>query len=292
MKIYALGFFDGVHLGHQALLCACKRLAEETGCAAGVITFDTHPESKLSGAAPLLISTLTDRHTLLTRLGAETVVTLPFDNNLRRMPWQDFLAMLQKDYDAAGFVCGDDFRFGYKGEGTATLLAEYCQNAGLSCAVVPEQTVDGVRVSSSHIRHLLTQGDVETANRFFGHSHLLSGRVISGRGLGRTMGIPTANLEIPKEILLPKQGVYACKATVNGCVYPAVTNIGFRPTVGGHHITVEPWILDFSGDLYGERVTLEFLRFLREEKTFPNLEELKAEIQKNAEETREIFVKY
>lgn len=292
MIIYALGFFDGVHLGHQALLAACQSLAAENGCKTGAVTFDLHPESRISGAAPRLLCTAADRNGLLQQFGAATVVTLPFDDNLRKMPWRDFIRLLRTNYGAAGFVCGDDFRFGYQGQGNANLLQEYCKEKGLPCAVVPEQLLDGVRVSSTHIRALLERGDVETAGRFLGHPHTLSGTVVSGRKLGRTIGVPTANLEIPQENLLPKNGVYACKASVNGKIYPAVTNIGTRPTVGGHHVTVEPWLLDFEGDLYGKELTLQFYGFLRPEQKFDSLEELKAEIQKNAEKTREILEKY
>ena len=288
--IYALGFFDGVHLGHQALLSACKQLAEKHGCKAAAVTFDLHPETRLSGAAPKLICRLPDRSRLLMQFGADTFVGFPFTDSLRKMPWLDFLKMLTEQFGAVGFVCGDDFRFGYQGEGNARLLQDYCKQQGLSCAVVPEQTLEGKRISSTHIRQLLKNGDIETANRFLGHRHILSGLVVEGQMLGRTMDIPTANLDIPEEVQLPKNGVYACKATTqDGETYLAVTNIGFRPTVKGDHITVEAWLLDFDGYLYGQELTLEFYKFLRAEQKFDSLEELKAEIQKNAAQTRKIF---
>ena len=290
--IYALGFFDGVHLGHQALLHACRKLAEETGCRAGAVTFDLHPKTRISGAAPALICRLPDRGRLLTRFGADTFVSFPFTDSLRKKPWEEFLRMLQEQFDAAGFVCGDDFRFGYEGQGNARLLQTYCEENGLACAVVPEQTLEGKRISSTHIRQLLKDGDIATANRFLGHPHTLSGLVVEGQMIGRTMDIPTANLEIPGYVQLPKKGVYACKATTeDGATHLAVTNIGNRPTVEGDHVTVEAWLLDFSGYLYGQEVRLEFHAFLREEKKFSSLEELKAEIQKNAAETRKLLEK-
>lgn len=288
--IYALGFFDGVHLGHQALLSACKQLAEKHGCKAAAVTFDLHPETRLSGAAPQLICRLPDRSRLLMQFGADTFVGFPFTDRLRKMPWQDFLKMLTEQFGAVGFVCGDDFRFGYRGAGNANLLQDYCKQQGLSCAVVPEQTLDGTRVSSTHIRKLLKNGEIETANRFLGHPHILSGIVVEGQMLGRTIDIPTANLDIPEEVLLPKNGVYACKATTqDGKTYLAVTNIGSRPTVAGDSVTVETWLLDFDGYLYSQELTLEFYTFLRPEQKFDSLEELKAEIQKNAAQTRKIF---
>lgn len=287
--IYALGFFDGVHLGHQALLNKCRVLAAENGCLAGAVTFATHPEAIVAGKAPKLINTEADRRHLLTENGMDRVVELTFDAALRSMPWQTFIRLLREEYDAAGFVCGDDFRFGYRGEGNAALLSRFCKEAGLPCAVVPEQTLEGGRISSTRIRELLESGQMETAVRLLGHPHILSGTVISGRGLGRTIGIPTANLALPQGTVIPRKGVYACKALVGAQRYLAVTNVGSRPTVEGHHITVEPWLLDFDGDLYGQELVLEFYAFLRPEEKFPSLEALKEEIQRNAVQTRKIL---
>ena len=149
--IYALGFFDGVHVGHAALLSACREAAARYGWDAGVVTFDSHPDTLVLGSTPGLINTPYDREKLLReRFAMDTVVALPFDEQMRAMPWQDFLTMLTREYAAAGFVCGEDFRFGYKGAGNAALLTQYCADAGLPSAVVPEQTIDGVRVSSTY----------------------------------------------------------------------------------------------------------------------------------------------
>ena len=290
-KVYALGFFDGVHLGHQALLTACRRLAQQEHALAAALTFDTHPEALVSRSAPALINTAQDRLLLLRRQGIESVYTLHFDEKTMSINWQDFFRFLVQELGAAGLVCGDDFRFGYQGEGTAQKLKNACEQAGIPCVIVPEQTVDGVRVSSTHIRSLLEQGQMDTAVQFLGHPHLLSGQVVSGRRIGRTIGVPTANLLLPEGIVTPKFGVYACLAQVDGKSMPAVTNVGTRPTVGGHRITVEPWILDYEGDLYGKTLTLEFHSFLREEKKFPSLEQLQGEIMKNARQTREFFQK-
>ena len=288
--IYALGFFDGVHLGHQALLDACRQLAQENGYKAGVITFNVHPDGLVSGKAPALLNTIEDRKRLLLSFGIDSVVALPFDKQLMTTHWSAFLTQLVTE-GAAGFVCGDDFRFGAGGIGTAKKLAAFCESRQLPFAVVPQQELGGVRISSTHIRTLLEQGDMAEVHRFLGHPHIFTGKVIPGRGLGHTIGIPTANLEIPEGVLLPRTGVYACSAAVDGQNYMAVTNIGSRPTVGGHHVTVEPWLLDFEGNLYGKQLTLAFCEYLRPEKTFSNLEELKAEILENAAKTRKILEK-
>ena len=202
------------------------------------------------------------------------------------MPWQDFYRMLRKNHGAAGFVCGQDFRFGNRGEGNGELLRQICQEEGIPCVVVPQRKLGQTPVSSTHIRALLEAGQMEEAVRFLGHPHVLTGIVAEGRKLGRTIGIPTANLQLPEGVLCPRLGVYACKATAEEKTYLAVTNIGTRPTVNGRGITVEPWILDFAGDLYGKELSLQFHAFLRPEEKFDSLSDLQAEIWKNAEKTR------
>ena len=289
--IYALGFFDGVHRGHAALLAQCRRLADASGCRAAAVTFSSHPDTLVQGVTPRLINTMQDRVRLLKEAGMDEVVVLPFDKQMQTMPWQDFLTFLRESYHAAGLVCGHDFRFGNRGDGNADLLCAYCREHQMPCAVVPEQKLEGITVSSTYIRQLLESGHLEQANKFLGHPHILSGQVISGRRLGRTLGIPTANLAVPEEAVALRHGVYACRVLIGEEAFLAVTNIGNRPTVGGHHVTVEPWILDFQGDLYGKTITVEFHAFLRPEQKFDSTEELKAEIQKNARQTRDFFAK-
>lgn len=285
-KIFALGFFDGVHIGHQTLLYACRRLARDRGIGTAAITFEQHPQSLFVQEPPLLINTTLDRCRLLQQFGMETVFTYPVNEAVMHMPWHDFLKELVRDWGAAGFVCGYDFRFGHKGEGNAEKLRTFCEENCLSCMILPEQTIDGIRVSSTYIRQLIENGSMEEAVKFLGHPHMLTGEVVSGRRIGRTIGVPTANVLIPQGVIVPKLGVYACKACVEGVVYPAVTNVGSRPTVEGHQVRTESWILDFAGDLYGKEITLEFHKFLRPERKFNSLEELKTQIQLDAEETR------
>ena len=285
--IYALGFFDGVHIGHTQLLLQCHSLAYHHDCEAGVVTFNSHPDTLVLGNTPRLINSIHDREWLLReKYAMEQVLTLPFDEKMRSMPWKDFLELLRREHHAAGFVCGEDFRFGHKGSGTASLLADYCHRENIPCHVVPEQILEGIRVSSTYIRQQLEDGHMATAVRFLGHPHILSGKVVHGKALGRKLGVPTANLQLPEGLAVPKFGVYACSCLIDGIRYPAVTNLGTRPTVEGSNITVEPWILDYSGDLYGRRIILEFHYFLRPEMKFPSLEDLKAEIHRNADETR------
>lgn len=289
-RIFALGFFDGVHLGHQALLRECCNLAKKTDCEAAAITFDRHPKALFLSQPPVLISTASERQQLLRRYGIGPIYQYPVNAQTMSMPWSAFIEELL-ELGAAGFVCGSDYRFGRGGEGTAERLKIICGELDLPCVIVPDQILDGVRISSTHIRGLIEDGKMESAIRFLGHPYMLTGTVIHGRQLGRKLGIPTANLQLPEELAAPKFGVYACRAIVEGCAYPAVANIGTRPTVSGRGVTVEPWILDFEGDLYGRQIQLEFYRFLRPEMKFPDLAALQRQIQADAAETRDYFEK-
>ncbi|MBE6957823.1 MAG: bifunctional riboflavin kinase/FAD synthetase [Ruminococcaceae bacterium] len=280
-KIFALGFFDGVHLGHQALLEECCRLAAERKAMPCALTFDLPPSAVLQNTQPNMINTEQDRAALLRQYGIGPIYTYTANEENLSTPWQAFLEQLA-EYDSVGFVCGEDYRFGRGGEGNAETLAKFAAQRGLSCVIVPEQRLDGEKISSTRIRELLEKGDVENANRLLGHPHILTETVVSGQKLGRTIGIPTANLHLRSELVTPAFGVYACIAVVEGHRYVAVTNIGTRPTVNGEGVTVEPWLLDFSGDLYGKEITLEFHKFLRPERKFDSLAELKVQIQEDA----------
>ena len=285
--IFALGFFDGIHLGHQKLLSQCCALATQYGCSTAAITFDRHPKSLFTEKPTVLISTIPDRELLMKRYGMEKVRVLPVTKETMSLPWQEFIAMLMEE-GAAGFVCGDDFHFGCRGEGNADKLRQFCREHDLPFVMVPEQSVDSIRISSTYIRRQIETGDMATAVKFMGHPYTLTGTVVHGQKLGRTLGIPTANLHLPAGLAIPKFGVYACCVLIDGKRFPAVTNIGTRPTVEGQGITVEPWILNYSGDLYDREITIEFFRFLRPEQKFPDLEALKAEIHRNAAQTRQL----
>lgn len=289
-RIFALGFFDGVHRGHQVLLSECVRLAKELGCETAAITFERHPQSLFRPDPPPLLTTLQDRFRLLQRYGIRKVFPFAVTEEVMSTPWQDFLEGLM-DLGAAGFVCGDDFRFGSRGAGNWETLRQFCRERDLPCVIIPEQTLDDVRISSTYIRRQIESGDMATAVRYLGHGHMLTGTVVTGRKLGHKLGFPTANIELPQGVIVPRHGVYACRAYVGEESHMAVCNVGSRPTVEGHQVRTETWLLDFSADLYGQNVTLEFLRFLRPEQRFGSLEELKAAVLQDAENTRNFFEK-
>lgn len=289
-RIFALGFFDGVHLGHQALLAECVRMARAMDVETAAITFERHPQSLFRPDVPPLLSTLHDRFRLLLRYGVEHVYPFPVTQEVMGKPWREFLEELIES-GAVGFVCGDDFRFGSRGEGNAALLRQFCLGRKIPCVIVPEQTLDGVRISSSYIRRQIESGDMATAVRYLGHGHMLTGTVVTGRRLGHKLGFPTANIELPEGVIVPRHGVYACRAYVGQKGYMAVCNVGNRPTVEGHQVRTETWLLDFSGDLYGQTVSLEFLYFLRPEQRFQSVDALKEAVLNDAENTRRFFEK-
>ena len=290
-RVIALGFFDGVHLGHGALLRRAAEEAKKRGCESAVFTFDRPPKEVITGVPCPLINSPEDRAELVKRLyGIDEMIMVPFDDEMRTTPWDRFVTdILVGRYGAVHLVAGHDHHFGHRNQGSPELLREKCTELGLGCDIIPAVTIDGVTVSSTHIRKLLEEGDVETARAFLGHPHVLTQTVGHGRQLGRTIGIPTANLVAPPHVLLPKRGVYAAKITLpDGRAFGGVTNVGVRPTVNnGQDVTVEPWILDFDGDLYGQAIRVEFFRRLRDERKFESLEALKAQIETDAVKTRE-----
>lgn len=292
-KVIALGFFDGVHLGHGALLRRVTERARETGVSPAVVTFDRAPKSLVTGKPVSLLNSPEDRRDLIRRFyGIEDVVMLPFDQKMMTMPWQDFInVVLVKDQHAAHLVAGHDFHFGYKNQGTPELLQRSCAQLGLGCDIIPEVTLDGITVSSTHIRQLVTEGNMEEAARFLGHPHTLTGTVRHGHSIGHARLFPTANLIVPHNVLVPSHGVYATQACLaDGRTFAAVTNVGTRPTVNnGTNVTVEAYLLDFSGDLYGQTLRLEYHRKLRGEIQFDSLEALKAQISQDIESTRNYF---
>lgn len=288
--VYALGFFDGVHLGHRVLLSACREMADELGCSAGVVTFGAHPDALVRGTAPGLINTARDRDSMLReKFHMDTVLTLPFDRKMRECPWHDFFQKLLQEHGAAGLVCGEDFRFGYRGEGNSEKLLRACREAGIPCVVVPQLTLDDVPVSSTHIRNLIEMGMMDEAVRFLGHPHQLTGKTIRNPLLSRILGQPVVNLMLPNELVVPRFGVYAGRCLLDGVSYPMVANVGTNPTLVEIGISMEFWVLGYPGDLAGRQVTLEIFSFLRPELRFPSLTALRRAVEDDAKKTKEIF---
>ena len=292
-RVIALGFFDGVHLGHAALLRLTRRRADELGIPAAVLTFDTHPDTLVYHQPVPLINTLEDRKYLMEeKFSMDEVILAHFDRAMMEMPWESFVEdYLLGELGAKHVVCGHDFSFGYRGQGTPDKLRRLCAQRGVGVNVVDKVSLGGITVSSTHIRQLIRQGDMEAAAQMLGHRHFLSGEVLHGKELGRRLGFPTANLALPEGLIAPAYGVYATLVTLpDGSAHPAVTNVGVRPTVHDQlGRLVEAWILDCTAELYGETIRVEFFTRLRGEKKFDSLEALREEVLRNADETRIYF---
>ena len=291
-RVAALGFFDGVHIGHAALLERTKQRAAERGAIPAVVSFDVHPDNVVFGGNVRLINSAEGRRDIIGRLfGIDELLLFHFDRELMQMPWTEFIDMLVGSYSVVSFVVGHDFRFGYRGEGSAVKLEEYCAAHGLGCDVIPAVTLDGIVVSSTYIRSLLESGDMQRAARYLGHPHVLTDTVRSGFHIGSALGAPTINMSFPEGVIVPRRGVYATKVCLeDGGEFRAVTNVGVRPTTGvGRPLNVESHLLDFSGDLYGRQARVEFYAFLRDERKFGSFAELSAQIAADAECARIYF---
>ncbi len=292
-RVVALGFFDGVHLGHQALMRTARERAAVLGGSPAVITFDAHPDAVVFGTEVPLLSTNTGRLELIRRVaGIGDVIVLHFDKDFMQTPWEDFIRSLVEDMGAVHLVMGHDFSCGWRGEGRAARIAAWCGEHGIGCDVVPPVLLDGVVVSSTYIRRLVTAGDMEEAARFLGHAYSVSDTVVHGYQRGRRMGIPTINFPIPAGVIVPRLGVYAARAWLPSGPVPAVTNVGVRPTFRDDgHVTVETNLLDFEGELYGADVRIDLLAFLRDEERFPSQEALAAQIHSDIGAARRYFEK-
>ena len=282
----ALGNFDGVHLGHRALFKEAARHGRP-----GALTFDPHPGKVLQpDLAPRLITPLPRKLQLLEAAGLDVVVVLPFSLGFARTPARDFEAMLFDRARLKAVVVGRDYTYGAQRTGTVAILREAAAARGVAVAVVEPLTVGGVVASSSRIREYILEGRVGAAQALLGRAFDLDGVVVKGDGRGRSIGWPTANVDTHGE-LLPASGVYAVRVRASDGWHGGAANIGTKPTFGGSAVTVEVHLLDWSGDLYGQEVRVEFLERLRAERRFASVSELTAQIQRDVEAARVVLAR-
>jgi riboflavin kinase/FMN adenylyltransferase len=279
--------FDGVHLGHRAILGTALTRARAAGLEAVACTFDPHPMEVLQpDRAPRPIATLDERLTLIGETGVDAAVVLAFTRELAAIEPEAFVKdVLLGRLRAREIVVGYNHRFGRGARGDARLLQELGDRVGFRAHVVPPMTVEGTAVSSTEIRAALQRGDVSTAARDLGRPYAIEGPVTSGAGRGRTLGFPTANIETERPVLVAR-GVYRGRIHLEGGQHAAVVNVGVRPTFGEATLAVEAHVLDFAGDLYGQRVRLEFLERLRDEMRFPSVGDLKAQVARDIADAR------
>jgi riboflavin kinase/FMN adenylyltransferase len=285
-----VGNFDGVHRGHAALLAQLRRQAEAVGGPAVALTFDPHPLDLLRPEATLPpLSTLDDRCGWLHELGADQVLVLHTTHQLLTLGAADFFKeVLQKRLEVRALVEGSNFGFGHNREGNVETLAQLCRSAGVSLTVVPPVVVNGKEVSSSRIRAALQEGNVAEAAQLLGRPYRLHGIVGRGAGRGRGLNFPTANLEqLPT--LVPGDGVYAVGVLVEGKTRAAAANVGPNPTFGEQARKVEVHLIDFTGDLYGKPLAVDFVERLRDTRPFGSVAELVAQLGRDVEQARKIM---
>jgi riboflavin kinase/FMN adenylyltransferase len=295
--VLTIGVFDGVHLGHRALISGAVMAARERGLQAAVMTFDPHPDSVIFPNRPLLyLNDLADKAAYIAEIGADVLIVQPFTSEFARTPAEDFITRLTQLAAIKEIHVGEDFSFGYKARGNVAFLHEIGPKLGFQVKSLPPLKVDGEVVKSSRIRNLILDGAVDGAARLLGRAHSLKGEVIHGNERGRLIGFPTANMAIPDRFAVPGNGVYATTTTFldnqgreKDRPHSSVTNIGTRPTFDNGVRSVETFVLDWSGDLYGQTIRVEFIQRLREERKFAGIEAIRAQLAQDVENGRQVL---
>ena len=285
-----IGVFDGVHLGHQHLIEKLKEQAAEKGLLSGVVTFQRHPQQVLAPQTQLtFLSSLEERLNLIRNLGIEFIAALPFTLELAELGARQFISSIKEHLKMRGLVIGPDFALGREREGNAAALNALGQELGFTVTSVPYLMIEGHVVSSTLIREALSRGDMKGVARLLGRNFSLSGMVVTGDDRGKALGFPTANIVPESNRALPCDGVYVTWARVDDEIYKSATNIGGSPTFGGKERAVEVHLIDFSGDLYGRQLTIQFVERVRGEIRFTTPEELKRQIDRDVQQARAIL---
>lgn len=290
-SVVALGTFDGVHLGHKEILRRCVSRAKQESIPSCVFTFDKHPLEVIKPQlAPETLTDLEDKFALIKDAGIENTVIARFDRKMARTGPEEFVRKVLVDYlNAKWVVVGFNYTFGFKAEGNAETLKGFGKKYGFNVEISKPVVVDGTVVSSTRIRASLAKGDVEAACKMLGRPYSVKGKIVRGQSRGKAMGYPTVNLDVPREIALPKAGVYATIACIEGEMYKGVTNVGTRPTFRGKAVTVETHIIRFDGDIYGKALRVLFVKRLRDEKRFESAEALACQISQDVERAKDIL---
>ena len=286
--VFTLGTFDGVHVGHIKII---ERLlnASSDDEQSLVLTFFPHPRMVLQEESDIkLLNTIEERTKLLEKAGLQNLIIHPFDQAFSRLSAEEFVKNILVDiFNIKKIIIGHDHRFGRNRTANIDDLILFGKEYGFEVEQISAQEIDEVSISSTKIRNALNEGKIALANEYLGYNYLFSGTVIHGKKLGRTIGFPTANIEVEQEYYIPRQGVYACFIKVENKWHQAMVNIGFNPTFNSvDKVSVEAHILDFNKDIYGKRVTLEFVKFLREEQKFNNIDNLKLQLDQDIFSTR------
>ena len=289
----ALGSFDGLHLGHLSLVRKVKSLAKENNGKSIVFTFKNHPRTFININNKIeLIMTNEEKIRVLQKEGIDILAFKDFDEKMMKMMPDEFINWLCKTYNVKGIVVGFNFKFGYKNLGDVELLKKFEEEYRYKLYVMEPCKSEGEIISSTTIRKELVDGNVEKAFDMLSRPYMLSGKVIDGKKLGRTIGFPTANLEINQQKVIPKKGVYYTNVKINEKIFKGITSVGNNPTVNGQELTVETYILDFSNDIYGKEVNIYFIDRIRDEIKFNNINELIEQLKRDkkfAEKSSEVI---
>lgn len=291
-SVVSIGFFDGVHRGHQTIIKRAVRVAEAEGIRSVVVTFDRHPMEVVNpGSQPKLLMTLARRARALADQGVDLVVVVPFDDALRHLPPDGFVDhVLVEPLQARRVIVGANFRFGHRAAGNVEMLSSIGPSRGFVAEGVTLLELEGIAISSTEIRRAIECGDVEFAARMLGRPPGVDGVVVRGDARGTGLGYPTANMQLSRRVAVPAKGVYAGMFTLpDGTQYAAMTNVGVNPTFGGQELRVEAHLLDFSGDLYGREALLDFRHRLRDEERFDSVDELVEQIHRDVAEGRRLL---
>ena len=284
----ALGYFDGIHIGHKAVLNKALEKAEEKNLVPVVVLFDIHPRKLISGNVPPVLTGEEHKREILTNMGFE-IFDFDFREGMNYEAHEFIEKILLEKLNAKAVSCGFDYRYGKGGKGNAETMRESLSKRGIDfCAVEPVFLSDEI-ISSTAIRNFIEQGEIEKANAMLGEYFSYDFTVEHGDGRGRTLGVPTINQFFPQDFIVPKFGVYVSATKIDDKVYPSVTNVGIRPTVSEDSMRSETCILDFSGDLYGKRVQVQLIKYLRDEIKFPTIEALKQAIEKDIIIARKVY---
>lgn len=283
-SVVTIGNFDGVHKGHQVLIKKTVKFANENNLKSIVFTFENHPINYFKNKKIKNIITNSEKISKIKKLGVDILIMIPFDSYMTKISPLEFIKEILIDkLDAKKIIVGHDFTFARRKEGNTKILKEMSFKYRFDLEIVNSIDINDIRVSSTHIRELVDNGDVDKVNKYLGYNFLIKGKIIKGKQLGRTIGFPTANIKINDNLLIPKKGVYVTSVYIDDNIYYGATNIGYNPTVKGESLSIETNILEFSEDIYGKIIKLEFLERIRDEKKFNSIDELKLQLKKDTD---------
>ena len=280
----AVGNFDGIHLGHKKLILSMVKDSQNLDIIPTVLLFSKHPKEVLLGKEPEVLTSSEDKQEILEKMKIKTIYEIEFNDKFRKLSPESFVKSILIDkLNIKSVFVGFDYRFGYKASGDANTLRELGKKYKFKVTVIDPVYDEKKVLSSTEIRTHIKEGNIRLANEMLGRNYKIKGKVVHGNKIGRTLGFPTANIELSSNYQIPKTGVYKTNAIVDKKSYISLTSAGTNPTVGGHSMKIETYILDFNSDIYDEKIEVEFIEYIRDEMMFSNLEELKIQMQKDLE---------